>query len=376
VHPHGWLTFRQAIEQSSNVCAAKTAREIGAERFYKYARNFGLGIATGIELPGEVKGELKKPVEWSGTTLAFMAHGYELSATALQIAVAYSTIANGGVMMQPHVIKREVDDKGNVIQEVYPIQIRRVVSEETAKTTTDILVGVVDRGTGTSAQVEGLKIAGKTGTAQKLVNGKYSKQYYSSSFVGYFPADNPQFLCMVLLDSPKKGYYGGAVAAPIFREITKRIIAVSGRELNPTNVTLNQEEQQKVVVPDVCQLRTEIAKRMLESHGLKHQVFGEGGVVIQQTPESGVKKRRGEIVQLVTASMENAKRGMRTMPDVKGLSVRRAVTRLVIEGLDVRVSGSGIVLGQEPSPGEQIKSGMKCVLRCEPKEIAGARLYN
>jgi len=381
-HPYGWLTFKQAIAVSSNICMAKISNELGAELFYKYARNFGFGIATGIELPGEMRGDLKKPIEWSGTTLNTMAFGYELAVTALQCVTAYSAIANGGVMMKPHIVKKEIDADGNVIKEIQPQVIRRVVSARTAKIMTDCFLAVVEKGTGIAAQIDGVKIAGKTGTARKIENGKYSREY-AASFVGYFPADDPQIVCMVLLDSPQNEFTGGKVAAPIFRNIAERIINTSGQFIKKPEVSfVKANDQESISVPDVRQLRADMAEKLLENRRLKSEkisaipVSPQNGIVVRQVPEPGVRVGKNSVVQLIVLSDEEiVKDGFVMVPDVRGTSIRRAVNRLTIGGIEVTVLGTGIVVSQSPYPGEQVKVGSKCTLYCKPKSVENASLY-
>ncbi len=172
-HPHGMLSMQEAVEQSSNIVMAKISNLIGAELLYTTARDFGFGNESGIDLPGEVRGELKKPTAWSGTTLNSMAYGYEVGVTPIQIASAYATIANKGVLMKPYVIKRVLDDQEQVLSETRPQAIRTVVSRETARTLTTFLEGVVEHGTGTGARLDGVAVAGKTGTSRKFIGDRY-----------------------------------------------------------------------------------------------------------------------------------------------------------------------------------------------------------
>jgi cell division protein FtsI (penicillin-binding protein 3) len=381
-HPHGWLTFKQAIAVSSNICMAKVSDEVGAETYFQYVRNFGFGTRTGIEFPGELRGNLKRPNEWRRSTLNSMAFGYELAATPVQCITAYSAIANDGLMMKPHIIKREIDWNGNVIKEIEPQAVRRVVSAKTAKTMTDMFIGVVEKGTGTLAQIDGVKIAGKTGTSKKIEKGHYSSKHMAS-FIGYFPADDPRFVCMVVLDSPKKESMGGRVAAPIFRNIAERIINTAGLPTGKPDVSLAENDKpDSISVPDVCELRAEVAERVLKSHGLKSEKMSskpslpENGIIVHQSPEPGVRVERRAVVQLlVLADNEMGKDGFAYLPDVRGMSIRRAVNRLSVSRIEANVLGSGVVASQSPYPGEQVRLGSKCVLYCKPQTAEGASLY-
>jgi cell division protein FtsI (penicillin-binding protein 3) len=167
-HPYARLTLREAFEHSSNIVSAKLAEKLGAERFYKYARNFGFGVQTGIELPGELRGELKKPIDWEPNQLKYLAFGYSLSVTSMQIAAAYAAIANDGLLMRPFIRRWLLDEKRQIVDETGPQLIRRVVSSETAATMRSFMKGVVDSGTARLAHIDGMTIGGKTGTSQRL----------------------------------------------------------------------------------------------------------------------------------------------------------------------------------------------------------------
>ncbi len=196
-HPYGIITFREALEKSSNISFAKISDKLDKRRFYKYLRDFGIGNYTGIDLPGEVRGVLHTPAQWQENSKRYMAFGYELTATPIQMATAYAAVANMGILMKPYIIAKRDGPNGTVVTE--PQEIRRVVSEQTCRTLIKIMEGVVDSGTGTLVQIKGVHIAGKTGTAQQLVGGHWSKEHYTSSFTGFFPAENPEYLISVIL---------------------------------------------------------------------------------------------------------------------------------------------------------------------------------
>lgn len=369
-HKYGMLTFQEAIELSSNIVMAKISERIGAEGLYTMARNFGFGIKTGVELPGEIPGDLKKPSEWSGTTLNTMAFGYEVGVTPLQIVAAYAAVANGGVLMKPMIIRQITNDQREVIAETQPQVVRRVISKETAAILTRILEGVVERGTGVSAKVSGVRIAGKTGTSRKFVGDKYEMGSYTASFVGFFPADDPKVVCLVMLENPRVGgYTGGLASAPIFRGIAQRIYAMSGRFQRPSQSVTS--EKQPVAIPDVKNLKAEAARAMLEAHGLDVNVRGGGDVVEQQTPVAGSLLARGKTVTLVTNSRSAIPpQGFVLVPDLRGLTIRRALNSLITNQLDAAVSGSGVVVSQSPAAGQQVKTGTRVSMRCEQRMVA------
>jgi len=219
--PHGWLTFRQVIEKSSNIGTVKVAMKLGQEDLYTYIKKFGFGDLTNIDLPGEVPGLIRPPSRWSGTSIYAIPMGQEISVTPVQMACAMSVIANGGKLMKPRIIQSIQDKHSETIKEFPVTVVRQVLSEKTAATMRDILSGVVEDGTGQLARVEGYEAGGKTGTSQKIENGTYSHSKFIASFVGFAPANNPKVVVVVMLDQPHPLYYGGVVAAPVFSRVVR-----------------------------------------------------------------------------------------------------------------------------------------------------------
>lgn len=369
-HPLGEMSFKTAFDQSSNIAFAKIAGRIPAPRFYKYVRDFGFGIVSGVDLPGEVRGDVKKPNDFSLGTQEFMAFGYELAVTPLQLASAYAAIANGGLMMKPHLLKRRLDREGQVVEEIEPQEIRRVISEETAARVRDMLTSVVDHGTGSAARIPGLRIAGKTGTAQQLSGGSYSKSKYNASFAGFFPAEDPKVTLLVLLDNPTNGYYGGQVAAPIFREIARRIVNASMHgseaELRIASASDSQRapvpmaESKTIGAPDLRGIELAAARRVAERYGLRVMARGNGGVVISQEPAPRNAIAPRDVITLVTGA------DTAHMPDLRGLSVRRAVNLLNAGRIRPRINGTGRVRTQSPAPGAMINAHIVATLFCDP----------
>lgn len=379
-HKFANLTFQQVIEQSSNIGVIKVAEKLGRERFYKYARDFGYGITTGIDLPGEVKGRLKRPVEFSPVSLNYMSIGYEVLVTALQMTNAYACVANGGMMMKPFIIKKVLAPDGSTIKEFQPTQIRNVISKTTSRTLTELLVGVVERGTGKDAKIDNIKIAGKTGTSQKMVDGAYSKSKYTASFIGYFPAENPQIVVAVILDAPTAGdYYGGKVAAPIFKKIAERIIDLTGLheftepDNNATNVILANNIQQTENLPKTENLNLlnfdiSDAVKILKENQIGYEVEGakNNAVVVEQkffTDERGARK-----IKLVTASssaeFNPQKQSAVKMPDLKGMSLRKCIKLMSSMGIDYKVNGFGKVATQSPEAGAVLSKNQAVVINC------------
>ncbi len=238
---HGWLTFREVIEQSSNIGTSKVAQKLGPDLVYKYIRLFGFGAPRGIDLPGEIAGMVKPPKLWSSTSIGAVPMGQEVGVTVLQLACAISAIANGGLLMKPYIVKEIQDVNGESIREFSPQVCNKVISPETAYRMREILTGVVDNGTGKLAAIPGLKVAGKTGTAQKLdPDGRYSHNKFVASFIGFAPADNPAIAVCVIVDEPRPYYYGGVVCAPAFKRVTADVL--NYLEVMPLNNTVSSPE--------------------------------------------------------------------------------------------------------------------------------------
>ena len=223
------LNFRDVIANSSNIGTGKVGVMIGRDRLYKYIKNFGFGDKTGLAISGEAKGMVRSPEKWSGLSIYTVSIGQEISVTPLQIASLYATIANKGKMMQPMLVKAIKSKEGKIIKEFAPKEVRQVVTEQVAERMTRVLKAVVENGTGKEAQIPGLSLAGKTGTAQKYDTSirRYSSSKYVASFAGFAPADNPKLAILVVVDEPASGrgiYYGGSVAAPAFGRIAKRAL--------------------------------------------------------------------------------------------------------------------------------------------------------
>jgi cell division protein FtsI (penicillin-binding protein 3) len=331
------------------------------------ARTYGFGVETGVDLPGEVNGGLKKPSEWSGTTLRTMAYGYEVGVTPIQLITAYAAVANNGVLMKPFIVRRVVDAEQENVIDVQPQVVRRVVSPAVAQILTRCFEGVVERGTAKAAKVPGLKVAGKTGTSRKYIDGKYETGTYTASFVGFFPSDAPKVVCLVMLDHPKTGEYtGGQVSAPIFREIAQKIWSISSRFSPATPAPAVSAAG--LVVPDVVNLTPAVAADMLRARGLKSEVEGRGTVVTLQTPRAGTVVKHGETVTLTAQDRQVAAPGFVLVPDLQGMPLRRAITSLASRQLEITVSGSGVVVSQSPEPGQQVRPGTHVSIRCEPRK--------
>ena len=222
--PHGWLSFTKVISESSNIGVTKIAQILGADTVYKYAKLFGFSSLTGIDLPGEVRGVLKPPGAWSKTSIGAIPIGQEVCVTVIQLANMISVIANGGVLYKPYIVSRIVDKTGEVIKEFAPQELRRVISKRTSRRMKNILAQVVAEGTGRRANLANFRVAGKTGTAQKIENGRYSNTKFIATFLGFAPLDNPRIAIVVVVDEPKGTHYGGTVSAPVFKNVANKVL--------------------------------------------------------------------------------------------------------------------------------------------------------
>jgi cell division protein FtsI (penicillin-binding protein 3) len=220
---YGWVTVEEAVTLSVNTATAQLARKLGKECLYETARSFGFGCITGIELPGEASGILRRPIDWSARSLETISIGQEVAVTPLQLACAYAAIANEGVLMRPRLVREVRDSSGRTIRRFRTQEVRRVVSKSTASHLTSILTGVVDHGTGEEAAIPGVTVAGKTGTAQRIdpKTNRYDAGRHVSSFVGFLPVENPSLVGVVVVDRPRGVGYGGQIAAPCFRRIVE-----------------------------------------------------------------------------------------------------------------------------------------------------------
>lgn len=329
VHTYGALTFEDVIVKSSNVGAIKAGLKIGPERLGLYINRFGFGTALSPDFRGESAGIVWNPADLDPSALASVSMGYQVSVTPLQMAAAVSSVANGGTLYEPRVVRAFVRDGRREVVE--PKVLRRTITPETAATITGIMEEVVDRGTAKQAQIEGFTIAGKTGTAQKIIDRRYSKSDYNVSFVGFLPSRKPALTIVVLIDSPhgKVTAYGGTVAAPIFKRIA------------------------------------EPAMRHL---GIGPNLNAPPPVMVARAEDFGKASRAGGR-QDVEAVVTRAAYGR--VPDVRGLSAREAVRSLLRVGLTPRLDGDGFVLEQSPAADALLVPGEAAVLKLGRRAPAG-----
>jgi cell division protein FtsI (penicillin-binding protein 3) len=306
-HPNGWLPFYKILQVSSNIGFTKVAEKLKKERYFRYIEKFGFGQTTGIDMPGEIPGLLRRPESWSAVDLATHAFGQGISVTPMQMVMAYAAVANGGFLMRPYVVSRVMSPNGEVLAQNQPHVVRRVISEKTSHLLASMLKEVTSEGgTGTLANIEGFDVAGKTGTAQKadLAHGGYAAKKRVASFVGFVPANDPRLVALVLVDEPEVNVYGGIVAAPAFRDIARGAL------------------RQLAVAPQ----RSDVIPSTLAT----------------QAPVRRAPSKEGDAVNDGSAS---------AVPDFVGLSLREAVERARAMKVRVKMHGNGYVVKQTPAPG-------------------------
>jgi len=291
VHPHGWLSTREILKKSSNIGALKLVARLSRPVFYGYLRRFGFGTRTGIGLPAETAGLLRRASTWSDRSLQTIAIGQEVSATALQMVQAFGAIANGGFLMAPAIIV-----KSGTSPRAAAHPVRRVIGARAAGQMRDMLASVVEDGTGSRAAVAGVRVAGKTGTAQRAAadgNG-YAQDERIASFVGFLPADQPELLCYIVIDNPTSGTWGGQVAAPVFARVMDRVLdqrATAGqgqRRAAPSGGPIAAGAlADGALMPDLRGLSAEMARYHCRVRGLALDLGGEGDIIIHQEPAAG-----------------------------------------------------------------------------------------
>ena len=364
---HGDQTFTKVVENSCNVGFVKVGLEVGLDTYFKYIKAFGFGQVTGIDLPGEAAGILVNPQNAKQIDLATMSMGQANAVTPVQLVTAASVVANGGNLIKPHMVKQVIDNEGQVIKNNEPQIVRRVISEETAATLAGILEGVVTDGTGKNAYIEGYRVAGKTGTAQKVApTGGYMSSEYVASFLGFAPADKPQLACIVVVDAPQGyPYYGGWVAAPPFREILKDSLRYL--EVPAQGLTNKEDFREQVLVPDVVNLPLAEAISAINDRGLHVKVSGTGNIVWQQTPKPQTKIYRGSQVIISLSPFEAGEQsGEVTVPDLQGKSMKEVARILADLGLHLLPEGYGLAYEQIPEAGKVITGGSSVKVKFQP----------
>ncbi|MFV9567829.1 stage V sporulation protein D [Thermoanaerobacter mathranii] len=353
---HGSENFVKGVQNSCNVVFVTLGQRLGVETFYKYIHEFGFGQMTGIFLPGEAPGLVLSQNNVGPVELGTNSFGQGIAVTPLQMITAVSAIANGGKLMQPLIVKSIVDSNGKVVKEFKPKVVRQVISEETSSIMREILKSVVTEGTGKAGYIEGFDVAGKTGTTEKYMPGKYV-----ASFIGFAPADDPKVIALVVIDEPNspEGHFGSQLAAPVVKSILEDTLKYL--EVQPKGI----EKPKTVVVPDVRNMKLYEAENVILSNNLSFIIEGSGDTVFDQMPKPGaiVEENTQVILYLNAEKIQEV-----VVPDLTGKSVKEATEILNSLGLKIKIKGSGFAVNQNPKEGAILKKGETVEVEFRPKE--------
>ncbi len=355
---HGAQTFADAVKNSCNPAFIEVGLLVGKEKFKEYYKAFGFMDATGFDLPGEARGVFYSDQNYNTVELATASFGQGPVVTPLQMITAVGAVANGGKLMKPFLVKELLDSEGNVVKKTEPTVVRQVISQKTSEQMCAMLEYTVSDGTGQNAYIKGYRVAGKTGTSEKIPRGNGK---YISSFIAFAPANDPKVACLVVLDEPSNGqYYGGAIAAPVVGKILEDTLRYMGVE---PQYTEEEKEHLEVHVPDVKGLSTENAIKNLKNEGLTYRIVGNGSTVKNQTPKTGSMLALNSVVILYTE--DNVSKKV-IVPDVTNLSMSAAQARLAEHRLNMTVTGAGatgnssnltVANSQSPAAGTEIEEG-------------------
>ncbi len=352
---HGHETLTQGLANSCNPVFVTLALRMGADTFYRYLRAFGLGVRTGIELPGESAGILIRADRVKNVDLARIGFGQSVAVTPLQLITAGCAVVNGGRLMRPYIVQEILDENGNVLERTQPRVAATPIHEETSAVMRRLLENVVENGGGRNGAVAGYRVAGKTGTAQVYKDGRVVSNVHIGSFLGFAPADQPRIAVLVTVNEAQVPVdYGSVTAAPFAAQILEEALPVLGVPRQDPKAT----QAPGVSVPDVVGMTVAEAKKALAEEMLLADTDGESPVVTAQSPAAGAQMRAGGTVMLYTFQGQPLEAvELVTVPDVRGLSMVEAGRRIRQRGLEMEVSGSGLAARQSPAAGGYAKPG-------------------
>ena len=346
---HGNQSLREALANSCNPAFVALALRMGTDTFYKYLRAFGLGVKTGVDLPGESGGILINSRYVKNVDLARIGFGQSVAVTPLQLITAASAVVNGGRLMKPYIVKEILDAQGRVVERTSPRVVANPISAQTSETMRALLENVVENGGGKNGAVAGYRVGGKTGTAQVYKDGRVVSNVHIGSFLGFAPIDQPRFAVLVTVNEAQVPVdYGSTTAAPFASQIMEEVLQYLGVQKTEPRAT----ERPKVEVPALLGMTVPKAKETLAACGLFAETDGLTNTVTAQAPAPGAYLQAGGTVMLYT--YEDAPiqaMDLATVPDVKGLSMVEAGRQLRARGFEMEISGSGIAARQEPAAG-------------------------
>lgn len=350
---HGHETLAEGLKNSCNPVFVTLALRMGTQRLYQYLRAFGLGVRTGVDLPGEGTGILINSRYVKNVDLARIGFGQSVAVTPIQMITAFSSVVNGGKLMKPYIVSAILDEDGGIVQRTAPQVVASPIRAETSQTMRKLLEKVVSEGGGKNAYIEGYRVGGKTGTAQVYIDGKVSSSVHIGSFIGFAPADAPRFAVLVIVNAADVPVdYGGTTAAPFARQIIEDTLNYLGYE------KAGAAQEQRVEIPDFQGWTLDEAVKRLRSLGLKYETDGVGATVTAQMPAAGAMLTAGGQVMLYTAEQQTVTPDiMVCVPDVIGLSVVEASRALRARGFELEISGSGVAVRQSPAYGAYAAQG-------------------
>ena len=350
-NPHGAESMAQALQNSCNPVFVELGLRLGAERYYSYLDAFGIGRATGVDIPGEASGIRIPQSRVKRVDMARIGFGQSIAVTPLQLLTAACAVVNGGRLLVPHVVKEIRSADGERLIEAQVVERGRPISEATSKTMRALLEDVVTLGGGRNAYLEGYRVGGKTGTAQVYVNGVVSSATHIGSFLGFAPMDDPRLGVLLIVDEADVPVdYGSVTAAPFARDILEKSLKYLGVAPVRTEAPLPSR-----AVPDVAGQPVGAAMENLKAAGFKGVLDGSGARVMMQMPQPGAEMPEGSLVMLYVDGRPDPLDGERvTVPDVTGLSILEASRLLASYGLGMEIGGSGIAVEQSPAPDSQV----------------------
>jgi len=337
---HGAQNFAKAVQNSCNPAFIEIGARVGASKFYNYMHGLGFREKTGIDLPGEDIGLMHERSGFNEVELATYSFGQGFTVTPIQMITAVNAVANDGMMVKPHMVKRFVDIEGNVVKEFGIEEVRQIISESTSKQLREVLESVVSEGSGSGAYIKGYRVGGKTGTSEKTPRGN---QKYIASFIGMAPSDEPEIICLVLLDEPTTGvYFGGIIATPVARNILEESLLYLGVE---PSYTAEELATMEATVPNIFGMTVEQAKQALGNANLKYSIEGNGGTVLNQLPKAGVKVNQQSTVMVYTE--ENMTNTTTTVPDLLNKTVNQVAVQVSSAKMNLDVQGAGSTTSNE-----------------------------
>lgn len=352
---HGTQSLSEALANSCNPAFVTLALRMGTETFYKYLRAFGIGVKTGIDLPGESAGILINSRYVKNVDLARIGFGQSVAVTPLQLITAACAVVNGGRLMKPYIVKEVLDTQGNVVERTSPTVVGNPISAETSAVMRSLLENVVENGGGKNAAVAGYRIGGKTGTAQVYKEGRVVSNVHIGSFVGFAPMDHPRFAVLVTVNEAQVPVdYGSTTAAPFASQIMEQVLSYLGVEKNRPGETAPPQ----TTVPDLVGMTVAEAKIALRGAGLTAEDDGVGHVVTHQAPAAGADLSAGSRVMLFTYEDEPIQvMDLVSVPSVAGMSMMEASRQLRARGLLMEIEGSGLAVRQSPQAGSFVPEG-------------------